>query len=514
MASPFDQTLLDVIQKKSGITFVFILLLMSIALGVVVGIISPNPDLIVDFSPAETKKWISLAGIIAVLVGASFLVRNGLKAYCLLFPITLSFSFTLFTVGITLNQFNEMNILGYRPLVFMYEPLVFVGIFLGISKIQVRRMSGSGHLPLIFFIFYLFITTLSFPFAYNLSYAWIGLFALGKFVLWYFVFSLILKTDLELIHLVTIGFSGLVFFQSIVAITQKFGLQIFGNLVDWTSGSFITRGGVVRVGGTVGRVPLESILLLIIPILFTYSSLPQKKYFDRGRWFVLVSAFLGTITLFLTNTRGPIFSAVIGVIVSLGFVQRNRQRHSNFRIYIFIFLAAVLVGSIIFLSSGSIEDTLFRKTYLDRWRTYIVSMRIVQSNPLLGVGLNNYLFVAPKYGLSLEDIRFGRSVHNQYLLVLTENGLLGFGAFMLFIINSMSTIMKGINRFRNNSHLLWFPIGILGSFTAFLVVSIISNTLVQDQVIVVLAILLSASSAILNHNITHPSNDLNIRNIQ
>jgi O-antigen ligase len=59
-----------------------------------------------------------------------------------------------------------------------------------------------------------------------------------------------------------------------------------------------------------------------------------------------------------------------------------------------------------------------------------------KDHPLLGVGLNNFTVAMDEYGQVSGWTRFLQPVHNVYLLVAAETGLVGFIAFigLLFIV--------------------------------------------------------------------------------
>ena len=61
---------------------------------------------------------------------------------------------------------------------------------------------------------------------------------------------------------------------------------------------------------------------------------------------------------------------------------------------------------------------------------YAVSRELFAQHPLLGVGTNEYVnIVAQRFPNLSSDLRIG--IHGEFLRVLTENGLLGLGAYLL-----------------------------------------------------------------------------------
>jgi O-antigen ligase len=70
-----------------------------------------------------------------------------------------------------------------------------------------------------------------------------------------------------------------------------------------------------------------------------------------------------------------------------------------------------------------------------------LAIEVIKSNPILGVGLNNYRFEMKKYKPDWLEIPWFSTVHNQYLLVWAETGIIGLFAFLVML---MLTVRKGI----------------------------------------------------------------------
>jgi O-antigen ligase len=65
-----------------------------------------------------------------------------------------------------------------------------------------------------------------------------------------------------------------------------------------------------------------------------------------------------------------------------------------------------------------------------------LAFRIIEDNPVLGVGANNFTVVMDRY--LTPDFRhsFLFAVHNKYLLVLSETGIAGLLAFLAFLLDA------------------------------------------------------------------------------
>ena len=63
-----------------------------------------------------------------------------------------------------------------------------------------------------------------------------------------------------------------------------------------------------------------------------------------------------------------------------------------------------------------------------------MAIKMVQDSPLIGQGLNNFTVVMDQYGIIAATTRFLQPVHNIYLLILAETGILGLFGFGYLIV--------------------------------------------------------------------------------
>jgi putative inorganic carbon (hco3(-)) transporter len=198
-----------------------------------------------------------------------------------------------------------------------------------------------------------------------------------------------------------------------------------------------------RVGGTTGSPNVTGSYiasLLPIPVVALVSKLRA-----RPSWLLWTSAVWGSIALILTQTRGAWISFAAGIILFL--LISGRLRH----LWRF-FLGAGAAGGLLFF--------IFRKVLIERFseglETLIYRLNLMQSafemiksHPLLGIGINNYARVMDDYvPFFLTQERW--IVHNHYLLVAAETGLLGFGCFLVLLFILFASIHqagKSQNRF-------------------------------------------------------------------
>jgi O-antigen ligase len=237
-----------------------------------------------------------------------------------------------------------------------------------------------------------------------------------------------------------------VLLQSVIAILQlvlnrRLGLQVIGEATDeaamiHSQTTLVTREAVNRVGGLLGHPNVLAVFLaLILPVgiavLFTRIDV-------RLRALSLVAVLVGTAALIGTLSRTGWVGygvALLGVLSLGSLFPGSTRRHGLKRLLVLVAIGIVLVGFS--------RTILLRLFYSDegavrvRWEWADTAWQMVKDKPILGHGLNQYTYhMAPytKYGNigSLHEA-YGEQlpvVHNNYLIVWSEQGTVGFIAFL------------------------------------------------------------------------------------
>lgn len=94
------------------------------------------------------------------------------------------------------------------------------------------------------------------------------------------------------------------------------------------------------------------------------------------------------------------------------------------------------------------------------------ALQMIQKRPFFGVGLNNFVVELQKYQAVSGQGRFLQPVHNLFLLILTEVGILGGLVLILtlgwLILNLFKSFWKNPSCERFLSLLIWLGIGLTG----------------------------------------------------
>ena len=105
-----------------------------------------------------------------------------------------------------------------------------------------------------------------------------------------------------------------------------------------------------------------------------------------------------------------------------------------------------------------------------------VAFEMIKSNPIIGVGLNNYTEVHHNYDIGVDKITqyYPVPVHNIYLQLAAEIGILGLLFFLGFIGHIFIRGILFIKRDKGLSETVL--IGILGGITGFLINGLVENS--------------------------------------
>jgi O-antigen ligase len=185
-------------------------------------------------------------------------------------------------------------------------------------------------------------------------------------------------------------------------------------------------------------------------------------------------------TIFLTQSRGGIVALGVVMVSGLAFGGPIRGR---------IFAGSLALGALavvvfVLVAPPSSLGRLGSFTggggsgRLDLWK---VSTEVIGNHPLAGIGAGNFPVVEPAYAASagnlprvdlvLDDTKV---VHNTYLNVLTDLGLIGFLPFVALLLGIVVSTVRAVGRFEARGErvagmygraILIGTLGMLGAFT-------------------------------------------------
>jgi O-antigen ligase len=260
--------------------------------------------------------------------------------------------------------------------------------------------------------------------------------------------------------------------QSIIGIAQHLTQSNLGLSALTLSYSYYKEmavGGeaVSRVGGTVGhpnKLALYLGMLLSINLALLFS--PSEA---RTRKLLLISFLAMSVSMLFTYSRGGWGGSMVAGLFVLYACLFKRIRHR----VISATLLVVCGSSIVFFMVAGVQpirDRLFEDDYgaaAVRIPLNEVAINMIRDNPLLGVGLNNYTAEIRNYDTTRSAVSYGfpRPVHNEFLLMAAEQGLVVLALFLLMIFQTFFFLYRTSQQ-RDNTILPYLAIGLMGSLVA------------------------------------------------
>jgi len=174
---------------------------------------------------------------------------------------------------------------------------------------------------------------------------------------------------------------------------------------------------------------------------------------EYGCKLILFSFFIVLMVgaLFLSSSRGGVIS-FLGSMIFLLFVVNKRGKGKR---NLFI-LAGLLISIFSFLiwmgirplleEFSSLQDVSRDYDIQYRFQNWKDTAKIVRDFPLFGAGLGNFAGIFPKYK-TIDLQYYYLYVENDYLQLLCEMGVLGFGIFMWFILSFFWKLGSGLSKY-------------------------------------------------------------------
>ncbi len=415
----------------------------------------------VDLSPLH--RAVLYAGLIGIAVFLTLPNKRILLvvAWVLLHPLSLE---KVFIVGKPLlpEFFPPRIVLSGSDLIFMML-LLYLAFESFFEREEKVWFVSSPLIPLLFFSFW---AILSFYIHRISTDTTLALLHILKMLLFLLVFSSAIRTRNELI-LVLLSAAIALGIQALLVVVSHFSSVVF-HFSSKVSSQLMTFGGTagqthVRATGTVGHVNQEACFLtfFVFPL---FGLLGLKNRWSR--LFIVAIITFTFLAIVLTFSRSAWLSSIIGVGIIL--LMAFKKRITENRIWLYIF-PVIMVGCIfILVFHQSIIDRIVHGdegATASRKRAAVLSLDLFRQHPFLGVGIGNFvgaslekyppkviknLWLKPgqqprplayRYGrLEVNQIKIGNRwyivplpVHNKYLLVLSELGIVGLSLFLWFL---------------------------------------------------------------------------------
>jgi O-antigen ligase len=185
-------------------------------------------------------------------------------------------------------------------------------------------------------------------------------------------------------------------------------------------------------------------MLVPIPLIVSLTRLAPPKV--RAVAAAAAAVMVGTI--FLSGSRGGML-AILAEVVILASLLVKQKRSLRTAIGIGVFLA-IVVGLLVWIGGNELSQRIAtagpgHSELSGDIRHYINrdGLRMFQKKPILGWGLGAFPIVYPQFRTFYTNF-FVNEAHNDYLQLLVEMGLLGFGITVWFVVTVYARAFKKI----------------------------------------------------------------------
>jgi len=240
------------------------------------------------------------------------------------------------------------------------------------------------------------------------------------------------------------------------------GMQILGE-----SPLSPDQGGVAVVGDEVrrqiraeGMLPHPNMLggliaFVIAPLVALYNGATRKQ----KSFLILLAVIVGIgLVLSFSRTSWAVVLAVLLTMVVIGFWRTKR--------WMWIPLAGIMLGILVTAAwqwpnvteRFSTQSRLEQKSVEDRVESIDDWKQVVAGNEMFGAGMGNYTQALVK----IEPNQLAwvyKPIHNIYLLLIAEGGVVGFGIWIWFVL---ATVWLWIRVIRRSSNGWWVGMPLVG----------------------------------------------------
>lgn len=284
--------------------------------------------------------------------------------------------------------------------------------------------------------------------------------------------KIVLVSTISIVGIIQSFFSIIQFFkQSPINIPfipeTQFGPEVPGIAKIIFNGEILVRAyGTLPHPNIIGGL----LTLSLISTFYIYKMFPveQLKIVPRGTFIFLLRAFIAvqSIALFLTFSKSAILALVLWIFImfyhsfrSVPRGTKENEKASN-KVYLFhvkhivyyVFIGIIIAAALFFLHFVNTER-LFLQTLQERSLYNTFAFEMIGQKPIFGWGIGQFVSTIPQvFHVELEPWQY-QPVHNIFLLVWSELGIVGLFLILVFLwkttglINvSRGTITNGTER--------------------------------------------------------------------
>lgn len=204
-------------------------------------------------------------------------------------------------------------------------------------------------------------------------------------------------------------------------------------------------------------------MLVPVPLVFAFSRFGNQ----RERWIAASAAAFMAATIFLSGSRGGMIAFAVEIAIFVALVFRERQK-KNIPILLGAFLL-ISLAMIIWTGGGEVKAriaTFAADKHSDiatdiRLRIDRDILRVVRHRLMLGWGQGTFADVYPRFRSFYTD-SLVNAAHNDFLQILAETGVIGFGIMIWFMVLTLRHALRKSFKWTSNLNGAVSVVAILG----------------------------------------------------
>ncbi len=383
------------------------------------------------------------------LINFALIMEYVLYVFVFLLPWQTRYIFNYLKLGNEYYEYGKLSIyLSEIVLVVLFLVFVINWIINGISKSRVRKSFTFSFL-------FLVAVSLGCVVAYDKQMFSYSILRLSEVIFLLFVLSKIKFSFFK----VAISFVASTLIHAILGIYQFFSQTILANkylgIAEQASSNFgvsVLKNDAGRFLRAYGGMSHPNILGGFIAIAVLFLFILFIKYYSKTkgvlRIVLYLSLFILSTGLILTFSRSAYLALFISTIFLLVYFIYKKQFYI-IKSFIIILILSFAINFAVFndliITRIFSSDISYDVSGIERVELNQQAITVIKNNPLLGIGIGNYLpYVFSNDSNQFEAWQY-QPVHNIFLLLLSETGILGLLAFLLILIFSSIEKIKTNN---------------------------------------------------------------------
>jgi O-antigen ligase len=175
-------------------------------------------------------------------------------------------------------------------------------------------------------------------------------------------------------------------------------------------------------------------MLAPIPLVLAINSARNAA----GRALLIFAGILMGATVFLSHSRGGMIAFAVEMLFLL-WLAWSQRKHGRVALIVLAAIAGVALLVVAFapaqlaISLRSLREPLDPHVNGDRITIARDAVRMFRERPIAGWGLETFPVVYPRFR-SFPTTYFINEAHNDFVQILAETGMLGFGAMLTFLV--------------------------------------------------------------------------------